>query len=64
MADKLTMRAQQAAASHLGPIDFLMLLVHDELERRRDRLVDRRCKEAGFRDNQDARHVQLDIQRN
>jgi DNA replication protein DnaC len=50
MADKLGVRAQQAAASHLGSIDFLMLLVHDELERRRDRLVDRRCKEAGFRD--------------
>ena len=50
MADKLTVRAQQATASHLGPIDFLMLLVHDELERRRDRLVERRCKEAGFRD--------------
>src|ERR1035438_4072318 len=50
MADKLTVRAQQATASRLGPIDFLMLLVHDELERRRDRLVDRRCKEAGFRD--------------
>jgi DNA replication protein DnaC len=50
MADKLGVRAQQAAASHLGSIDFLMLLVHDELECRRDRLVDRRCKEAGFRD--------------
>jgi len=50
MADTLTVRAQQATASHLGPIDFLMLLVHDELERRRDRLIERRSKEAGFRD--------------
>jgi hypothetical protein len=50
MADKLAVRAQQASARNLGPLDFLMLLVHDELERRRDRLVDRRSKEAGFRD--------------
>jgi len=50
MADVLTIRTQQATADHLGPIDFLGLLVHDELQRRRDRLVDRRTKEAGFRD--------------
>jgi hypothetical protein len=41
MADALAVRAQQARADNLGPIDFLALLVHDELERRRDRLVDR-----------------------
>jgi DNA replication protein DnaC len=50
MADALTARAQQARADVLGPLDFLSLLVHDELERRRDRLIDRRVKEAGFRD--------------
>ena len=50
MADVLTIRAQQAVADHLGPIDFLGLLVHDELQRRRDRLIERRSKEAGFRD--------------
>lgn len=50
MADVLTIRAQQAAGDHLGPIDFLGLLVHDELQRRRDRLIERRSKEAGFRD--------------
>jgi hypothetical protein len=49
MADALTARAQQARADVLGPLDFLSLLVHDELERRRDRLIDRRVKEAGFR---------------
>ena len=41
MADTLSVRAQQARADNLGPLDFLSLLIHDELERRRDRLVDR-----------------------
>ena len=50
IADRLTIRAQQARAENLGPIDFLTLLVHDELERRRDRLVERRIKNAEFRD--------------
>ncbi len=50
MANVLTIRSQQAAAEHLGPIDFLGLLVHDELQRRRDRLIERRNKEAEFRD--------------
>jgi DNA replication protein DnaC len=50
IADRLTIRAQQARAENLGPIDFLTLLVHDELERRRDRLVERRIKGADFRD--------------
>lgn len=50
MADVLEVRAQQARADRLGPLDFLGLLVHDELERRRDRLVARRIKAAGFRD--------------
>jgi len=50
MADVVTVRAQQARTDNLGPIDFLALLVHDELERRRDRLVSRRVKQAAFRD--------------
>jgi len=50
MANVLTVRSQQATAERLGPIDFLGLLVHDELQRRRDRLIERRSKEAGFRD--------------
>ncbi len=50
IADRLAIRAQQARAENLGPIDFLTLLVHDELERRRDRLVERRIKNAEFRD--------------
>jgi DNA replication protein DnaC len=51
MADALSLRSQQARAENLGPLDFIGLLVHDELQRRRDRLVERRVKAAGFRDN-------------
>ena len=50
MADTLSVRSQQARAESLGPIDFIGLLVHDELERRHDRLIGRRIKAAGFRD--------------
>ena len=50
MADCLSARAQQARADHLTPIDFLGLLLHDEIERRGDRLIERRIKEAEFRD--------------
>lgn len=50
MADTLIVRAQQARADNLGPLDFLNLLINDELQRRRDRLVERRVKAAGFRD--------------
>jgi DNA replication protein DnaC len=50
MADTLAIRSQQARAENLGPIDFISLLVHDELQRRSDRLVERRVKAAGFRD--------------
>jgi DNA replication protein DnaC len=51
MADTLSLRSQQARAENLGPLDFISLLVHDELQRRRDRLVERRVKAAGFRDH-------------
>jgi DNA replication protein DnaC len=50
MADSLEVRAQQARADHLGPIDFIGLLVHDEMNRRRDRLIERRAKSASFWD--------------
>ncbi|MGB8266424.1 MAG: IS21-like element helper ATPase IstB, partial [Candidatus Velthaea sp.] len=50
MAKAVSLRAQQARAEKLGPVDFLSLLVHDELEKRRDRLLDRRIKAAEFRD--------------
>jgi DNA replication protein DnaC len=51
MADTLSLRSQQARAENLGSLDFIGLLVHDELQRRSDRLVARRVKAAGFRDD-------------
>jgi DNA replication protein DnaC len=51
MADAITVRSQQARAQNLGPLDFIALLVHDELQRRRDRLIERRVKAAGFRES-------------
>lgn len=49
MAATLPTRILQAQAENLSPHDFLASLVHDELNRRTDRLVERRVKQAGFR---------------
>lgn len=51
MADTLSLRSQQARTENLGPLDFISLLVHDEMQRRADRLIARRIKAAGFRDH-------------
>lgn len=50
MASVLETRLHQAQAEPMTPIDLLSTLVSDELTRRSDRLLDRRRKEAGFRD--------------
>jgi DNA replication protein DnaC len=50
MAAGLETRLLQAQTDTLPPIDFLSTLVSDELLRRQDRLLDRRVKQAGFRD--------------
>jgi len=50
IADVLETRLVQAQAESLPPLDFLSLLVHDELLRRQDRLIARRIHAAGFRD--------------
>src|SRR5947209_17898984 len=50
MAAGLEPRLLQAQAEPLAPIDFLSTLVGDELLRRQDRLLERRLKQAGFRD--------------
>ena len=50
MAAVLETRLRQAQAEPLAPIDLLSCLVSDELTRRSDRLLERRRKEAGFRD--------------
>jgi DNA replication protein DnaC len=50
MAAVLETRLHQAQAEPMAPLDLLATLVHDELTRRSDRLLERRRKLAGFRD--------------
>jgi len=50
MADVLETRLRQAQAEAMAPIDLISCLVSDELTRRSDRLLERRRKQAGFRD--------------
>ncbi len=50
MADHLELRLLEAQQSHWPPIDLVSVLVQDELERRQDRLLARRIKQARFRD--------------
>jgi DNA replication protein DnaC len=50
MAAVLETRLQQAQMEPMPPIDFLSCLVADELNRRGDRLLERRRKQAQFRD--------------
>lgn len=48
MAETLPLRLEEARLHELPHIDFLRHLVEDELNRRRDRLLERRLKAAGF----------------
>lgn len=50
MAAVLETRLRQAQAEPMAPIDLISCLVSDELARRADRLLERRRKQAGFRD--------------
>jgi DNA replication protein DnaC len=50
MAAVLETRLQQAQSESMPPIDLLSCLISDELTRRSDRLLERRRKQAGFRD--------------
>lgn len=50
MAAVLETRLQQAQAEPMAPIDLISCLVSDELNRRSQRLLDRRRKQAEFRD--------------
>jgi DNA replication protein DnaC len=50
IAATLEMRLQQAQSERLAPIDLLSTLIQDELTRRSDRLLERRRKQAQFRD--------------
>src|SRR5919108_2447195 len=50
MAVVLETRLHQAQAEAMAPIDLIACLVSDELTRRADRLLERRRKQAAFRD--------------
>jgi DNA replication protein DnaC len=50
MAAVLETRLRQAQVEQMPPIDLISCLVADELNRRSDRLLERRQKEVGFRD--------------
>ena len=50
MAAVLETRLRQAQAEAMAPIDLIACLVSDELTVRADRLLQRRRKQAGFRD--------------
>src|SRR5215211_6732033 len=50
MAGVLETRLRQAQSEPMAPIDLIACLVSDELTRRSDRLLERRRKQAGFRD--------------
>jgi DNA replication protein DnaC len=52
MAAVLEARLRQAQAEAMAPIDLISCLVSDELTRRGDRLLERRQKQAEFRDAQ------------
>jgi len=51
MAAVLETRLRQAQAETMAPIDLMACLVTDELTRRTERLLDRRRKQAAFRDS-------------
>ena len=50
IAAVLETRLHQAQAEPMAPVDLLSCLLTDELTRRSDRLLERRRKQAGFRD--------------
>lgn len=50
MAATLETRLLQAQAERMAPVDLISALVSDELTRRQDRLLERRNKQAAFRD--------------
>ena len=52
VAAVLETRLRQAQAEPMAPIDLIACLVSDELTRRSERLLDRRRKQAEFRDPQ------------
>ena len=57
IATVLETRLRQAQSETMAPIDLISCLISDELSRRSERLLDRRRKQAEFRDA----HKTLDL---
>lgn len=51
MAQSVETRILQAQSEKMVPLDFISMLVNDELQRRGDRFIARRVKQAEFRDS-------------
>ena len=63
IAAVLETRLRQAQAEPMAPIDLISCLVSDELTRRSDRLLERRRKQADFRDaHKTSRQLRLHLQ--
>jgi hypothetical protein len=58
MAAVLETRLRQAQTESMAPLDLIASLVSDELTRRSDRLLERRQKQAQFRDR-DTGHLRV-----
>jgi len=50
LSQTLEVRSQEAASHNLSHVEFLELILQDELTVRQERLIDRRVKAAGFRE--------------
>jgi len=62
MAAVLETRLRQAQTEAMAPIDLLSCLISDELTRRSERLLERRRKQAQFRDSQKTLELRLQLQ--
>ena len=62
IATVLETRLHQAQAEAMAPIDLISCLVADELTRRGDRLLERRRKQAAFRDPQKPTQMAIPLQ--
>ena len=63
LAESLEIRLQEANASKLNYLEFLELVLQDELVVRRDRLIARRVKAAAFRDQRTLEDFDWDFNR-
>jgi DNA replication protein DnaC len=63
MAETIEVRLQEAAANRLNHAEFLELVLQDELAVRHQRLITRRTKAAGFRDQKTLEDFNWDFNR-